>query len=562
MTGGVAMAKSGREVIIVGGSAAGLRCACRLARLQPQWKIHVIEQREVFAYSVCGLPYVLSGDVESLETLRTTDYLAVRDEAYFASYKGVKISPGTRALDIDVDRRILHVDGARGASELHWDDLVLATGASPVRLPGQPADPRVVSFHTWNDVVPLKQALMRGELGSVAIVGAGATGCELAEAFRSLWGAEVTVLEAAAAPLPGILDEDLGAAVASHLQGKGVRTLLGARVDRIETRESGVALHVGAEVVEADTAVVALGVRPAVELARRAGVQLGTSGAIAVDERMATSLSHVWAVGDCAEVRDAVSGETTWMPLGALGNRQGRTLANVLSGRDDAFPPAAGAVVVKIFDLNVAATGHTESAGREHGVPLRSIWITTFDRAHYWPESHEIHLKLVYDPATRRVLGVQAVSEGDVLRSVDVATQMIVRRSTLEDFARVEHAHAPPFSPPIDPLVVAAFAAQNQEDGLEAVSPLEPIGDQVVLDVRTRADADSDPVAGGRVNVVPLGELRERLDEIDEATSVVVCGRGTRSSEAARLLQQRSIGARYIGGGLRWRGQMSGPQNT
>ena len=197
-----------RSVLVVGASAAGLRCACRLARLKPNWTVRVVEAREVFSYAACGLPYALSGDVGEPEALRRTDYGVTRDPEYFDRYKGIEILAGYRAAKLDVHRQVLKVQTAAGSrKELPWDELVLATGAVPRRLKGQSDHPDVVTFHTWEDLEPLKHRLARGELERVALVGAGLVGCELAEAFRSLWGAEVALLEAEPAPLPRLNDD-------------------------------------------------------------------------------------------------------------------------------------------------------------------------------------------------------------------------------------------------------------------------------------------------------------------------------------------------------------------
>jgi rhodanese-related sulfurtransferase len=330
---------------------------------------------------------------------------------------------------------------------------------------------------------------------------------------------------------------------------------------RIEVSEERVRLEAQGGAVEADAAVVAVGVEPVVDLARSAGIEVGAGGAIAVDERLATSAPHVWAAGDCATVRHAVLDEPVALPLGSLANRQGRTLANVLAGRTDRFPAVAGAVAVKVFDWNVAATGCTLTQAQRRGLDARAVWITADDRAHYWPESKIIRLKLVYEAGTRRVLGVQVVGEGDAVKRVDVATQLVANGSTLERMAHLEHAYAPPYAPALDPLAVAAMAALNQEeDGIEAVPPDEAVeSGPPVLDVRRPEEATARPVAGDRVARVELGELAGRLDEVDPATRLVVCERGTRSAEAVRRLGGRGIRARYLGGGLRWRAPVDGP---
>lgn len=547
------MAERRHTVLIVGASAAGLRCACRLARLRPDWHVRVLEAQKTFSYAACGLPYVLSGDLADAEALRRTVYGVTRDTAYFARNKGVEILAGHRVLAIDRGKGTARAEGPQGGCELRWDELVLATGSRPRRLQGQPDHPRVVSFHTWDDVEPLRRGLAEGRIGRVALVGASLVGCELAEAFRSLWGAEVALLEAAAAPLPQVLDPDVATCVASHLRENGVELRLDSPSERIDATDEGVVLAVPGGTVQADVAVVAVGVRPRVELAREAGIKLGAGGAIAVDERLATSAPHVWAVGDCAEVHHAVLGEAAYLPLGSLANRQGRTLANILAGRPDRFPPVVGAVAAKIFDWNVAATGCTMTRARERGLEGCAVWVTVDDRAHYWPEAKVVHLKLVYEKGTRRVLGVQAVGEGDAVKRVDVATQLIAAGATLDDLAHIEHAYAPPYAPAMEPLAVAAQVAQNQEDGITAAAPDGTLDGLRILDVRLANESAARPAFTGQAMHVEMGELSNRLDEIDPSTELVVCERGTRSAEAVRRLRQQGIHARYLGGGLRWR---------
>ncbi len=548
-----------RRIVIVGASAAGLRCACRLARLRPSWPITVVEQRETFSYAACGLPYVLSGDVADLDELRRTADGAVRDARYFAAVKGVTVLAGTRATAIDAGAQRVEICGTDGGSgELAWDELVLATGARPRRLPGQLNHPRLHSFHVPEDVAPLYRQLAEGRLGHVAIVGAGLAGCELAEAFRALWGIRVSLLEAGPMPLPGVVDEEVGAVVAGVLRRNGIELTCRVTVTSIEASDEAVRLVAGAHAVAADAAVVTLGVAPSVELARAAGVALGLTGAIAVDERLATSEPGIWAVGDCAEVRHAVTGEPAFLPLGSLANRQGRVLANILAGRRDSFPPVAGAVAVKVFDCNVAATGITRAAGRARGLEARSVWVTAHDRAHYWPEAKEIVVHLVYDPVSQRVLGVQLVGEGEVAKRADVATQLITRGATLADLGAIEHAYAPPYAPAVEPLAVAAWVAQNQEDGIIACSPAESLAGEAVLDVRHPDEQCDRPFAGNATTSLPLEGLREGGGALGLGPWMVVCERGARSAEALRWLQAHERYARYLGGGLRLRAMAEG----
>jgi len=543
-----------KRVVIVGASAAGMRCACRLRRLQPEWSITVVEAGEVFSYGACGLPYVLSGDIDELAALRRTVYGVERDADYFVAVKGVEVLAPWRATAVDPEERTLRIESPDGERELAWDELVIATGASPRSLPDLPDDPRVHAFHVWDDVKPLKIGLMQGEIDHVAVVGAGLVGCELAEAFRSLWGADVTLIEAGLTPLPEILDPELGAVVARHLEKNGVRLLTAAPVSEIVADEGGVAVAAGGETVRADAVVVAVGVVPQVALAVAAGAELGPTRAIRVDERLQTTIPHVWAAGDCVENRHVVTGGPAYVPLGSLANRQGRVLADILAGKNETFGPIAGAAAVKVFDLNVAAVGCTAARLGGDGLGVRQVWVSAEDRAHYWPEAKLILLGMVYDPATGRVLGVQGVGEeGEVAKRIDVAAQLMLRDAVIDDFSRLEHAYAPPYAPALDPLAVLAMAAANQVDGIESVAPITDLARETVLDVRVSAEREERPLTAGQVHEIEASELRDRADEIPDGPLLVACAHGTRSAEVVRWLAHRGTQARYLGGGVSWR---------
>jgi NADPH-dependent 2,4-dienoyl-CoA reductase/sulfur reductase-like enzyme/rhodanese-related sulfurtransferase len=548
------MSETTKRIVIVGASAAGLRCACRVKRLQPHWPVTVVEAKPVFSYGACGMPYVLSGDIEELAALRRTPYGVERDENFFAGAKGVEILSPWRAESVDTNGRRLTIANGAEQRELPYDELVIATGASPRVLPGQPDHDRVRAFHVWDDVKPLKMGLMRGEIGEVAVVGAGLVGCEVAEAFASLWGADVTLIEAATTALPEILDPELGAVVVTHLESHGVTVLTGAPVQRFVPDDEGVTVVAGGREIRADVAVVAVGVRPRVELAESAAISLGPTGAIRVDETLQTSAEHIWAAGDCAELRHVVTGGPAFTPLGSLANRQGRILGTRLAGGASIFGPIAGAAAVKVFDLNVASVGCTAARLGADGKGVRSVWISAEDRAHYWPEAKLILLGMVYDPATRRVLGVQGVGEeGEVAKRIDVAAQLILRGATIEDFVEIEHAYAPPYAPALDPLTVLACAAQNALDGIECVSPLADLTTAIVLDVRVDEEREERPIEAGELIEIEYTRVRERVDELPDGPLLVTCAHGTRSAEIVRQLAGLGIEARYLGGGMSWR---------
>lgn len=541
-----------RRVMIIGASAAGLRCAARLSRLQPDWKITVCEKASAYSFAACGFPWVLSGDIDQMRELRSTSWGAVRDRRFFEDVKGVEILENHRVLSIDSQNQSLEAEGPDGRVLLSWDELVLATGASPMSLPGQPEHPRVCSFHHAEDVKRLKGGLIRGEIEKVVIVGAGLVGVELAEAFRSLWEVDVTLVEAGHHPLPKLVDPEIGAVLRRELESEGVRVICGEPIEDIRADDGGVLLQCGTEELQADYAVVAIGVKPEVEVAKSAGLAMGNTGAIAVNGSLATSHPHIWAAGDCIELRHVVSGEAIHCPLGSLANRQGRILAGVLAGREERFRGVAGAMVVKVFNLSAAATGCSLTEARRLGFHAQAIWMTTDDRAHYWPESEDLHIQLVYEEETLRLLGVQVVGRGQVVPTIDVATQYLLQGASIDRVAEMEHSYAPPYAPALAPLAVAAFVARNQHEGLHCLSPLAEIGGRRVLDVRQTAEQKQRP--WGEALQIPLEELRGRLAELDSSVPwLVVCERGTRSSEALRWLLEEKLDASYLGGGTIWR---------
>ncbi len=546
----------------MGASAAGLRCAARLVRLNPSFRVTVVEKSDVYSYAACGLPYVLSGDIEDILMLRKSKDGMLRDSGYFSSVKGVEVLAGWNATRIDKQKKQLHIQQQTDLRTLDYDGLVLATGARAKRLPGLPVHPRVRTFHTYEDVRPLTEDLAHGRIKSVAVIGAGLVGLELTEAFTAMWGAEVTLLEAGSHPLPFSVDCEVGGLVGKVLADQGVACVFDCRVERLEAHDGGVRIGLPTGTIEVDAVIAALGVSANVDLAAEAGIRLGRSGAVAVDSDFRTSENDIWACGDCIEQVHALRKDPVCMPLGSLANRQGRTLANLLSGRKDRFPPIVGATAVKIFDWNLATVGINRQAAEQEGLQTRSAWVSMQDTADYWPEVKNIFIQMLYSPESERVLGVQAVGEGEVVKRIDVAAQLLANQAVLEDFAHIEHAYAPPYAPALEPLAVAAMAALNQQDGVEGLSPLCDLQAYDLLDVRHASEVESMPVGSQAPPLhVPQHEIKNRIAEIENAHSsndrtkpwMVLCARGARSAEVARGLVGRGLEACYLGGGLIWR---------
>jgi len=541
----------GLKIVVVGASAAGLRAAARAKRLMPDSAITVVDEGEVISYGACGLPYYLSGDIESPRALRETAWGVLRDPRFFKDAKGLDVRIQTTATHCDPEKKTINlthrVSGA--ADTVKFDKLVLATGAAPFVPPGIPAKhPRISTFKTVEDAENWRSKLERGQLEKVAIIGSGFIGIELAEAFTAMWGAEVDLIEMEDRVLPQMFDGEISALIEKHLEEQDVRIHKTCRVKEIRDTGDGLAVVTDRKTIETEYAVVAVGVRPRIELAQQMGLEIGKYGGIAVDENLQTSHPDVYAAGDCTEV-ELFYGRRGVIPLGSLANKQGRAVGDQLAGRKTKFGKVAGSACVKAFDYNCASTGISETQAARHNIPAKAVWGTFSDLAHYYPEDKNIFMKMVYHAGTLQILGLQAVGEGEVVKRVDVMGNLILNNGRLENLLDLEFAYSPPYSPALDPLYVLGAAALNQEEGVLSRSPSLLSEEGITLDVRTKDESESSPVEGAIH--IPIEELRGRMDELDKDKSIqIVCYRGTRSAEAARWFYETGYeNAVYVGGG-------------
>ena len=553
---------SKKRIVVIGASAAGLRAASRARRLLPAADIVVLDARKEISVGACGLPYFLGGEIDSPDALRETPWGAIRDEEFFQLVKGVEVRSGQEVIAIDRENaRVCYRDVVTGeAREIVWDELVIATGARPRGLPGIDRNhPRLSFFTTIDEAKRWRSSLQTGQVSSVAIIGSGPLGIELAEAFTSLWGCEVQLIESLGHAMGVLLDPEVSAVLEAHLEEQEIPLLKGRRCTSIAEREDGLVIETSDGSIEAEQAICAIGFEPMICLARDAGLTIGHAGGIAVDEELRTSDPRIFAAGDCIEVKHRVSDKHVLMPLGSLANRQGRVVGDNLAGRASSFGPVVGSWAVKAFELNLAGAGLTQGQARRLGHAHAAVFGTFSDRAHYHPDDAVIHFKLVFDPDSRKLLGLQGVGRGDVVKRVDVFSNLLHRGGTIEDLLDLEFCYAPPYAPPVDPLFSLGCAAVNGlRDGIRSVPPDSELQGPRVLDVRTPGEAEVDPVVEGAVRI-PLRELRERLDEVPRRKDLVVlCARGPRSHEATRLLLQNGFeGVRYLGGGAGMRAGQS-----
>lgn len=397
--------------------------------------------------------------------------------------------------------------------------------------------------------------MSRGRAHDVVIVGGGLIGMETTEALATS-GCRVTIVEMLPQTLH-ILDAEMARLVELHLESKGVKVLTGAKVLSFEGQEKVQTVVTERGPIPADLVIMGIGVRPNVKLAREAGLEIGSTGAIQVNERMQTSDPDIYAAGDCVECRDLLTGRACFVPLGSTANKQGRVAAVNVCGGNDTFPGVLGSIVLKVFDYCVARTGLTEAAARELGYDVVVALAPGPDKAHYMPSARLLMFKLVVDRATRRLLGVQAVGPGAGDKRIDVAAMAVASGWTVDQLANADLCYAPPFSPALDNIITAANVARNKLDGLmvgvsaaEVYRMLQEKRDFLFVNVRTPGEYETVRLPGS--TLIPLSALRGRLEELPRDKEIVTfCQISLRGYEAAIILQAAGFkNVRVLDGGV------------
>ncbi len=545
------------KVVIIGGVAAGPKVASRIIRLVPNAEVTVVEKGRLLSYAGCGLPYYVSGVVKEQAELMSTPVGVVRDPVFFRHVKNVHVMNQTEAIQVDrAGKRVEVRDSGGSRSWLNYDKLVFATGATPVVPPIPNAKlENILTLHGVHDAEQIKTLLSEHKARDAVVVGGGLIGVEATEALVQS-GCRVTIVEM----LPQILnmlDFEIARLVEQHMESHGVKVLTGTKVQAFDGEGRVQAVVTDRGTLPAEMVIMAAGVRPAVELARAAGLEIGTTGAIKVDPRMRTSDPDIYAAGDCVQCVDLITGKACFVPLGSTANKQGRVAANNICGLDDAFPGVLGSTVCKVFDYCVARTGLTESAAAQLGYDPVTALAPAADRAHYMPTAKPLLLKIVADKKSRRLLGVQATGPGGGDKRIDVAAMAISAGMTVDQLAQADLCYAPPYAPTMDNLITAANVARNKLDGLMAgVSAMEVHRmlqegiDFVLLDVRSPAEYEQ--VRLPNSTLIPLGILRSRLDELPRDKPIVAfCQISLRGYEAALIL--KAVGftnVRVLDGGL------------
>lgn len=529
------MRMSEARILIVGGVAGGASAATRARRLNERAEIVMFEAGEHVSFANCGLPYYIGGQIVDRKKL------LIATPQYFKSTFNIDARTGHEVLEIDRTGKRVHVLN-HATGERTWeryDKLILAPGASPIVPPWEGVKSgNAFSLRDVNDSDRIKAYVDEHRPGRAVVVGAGYIGLEMVEALVER-GVGVTLVEQQRHVLP-ILDEEMAGEMQKVLRQRGVELMLGHTVEKLVVKDGRVAevrLSDGSSVA-AELLLLAMGVRPNVKLAVNAGLTIGPSGGIAVNGHSQTSDPDIYAVGDAAEVVHRTYGKPVRIPLAGPANRNGRLAGeHAATGQSARTTPVLGTAIVGAFGKVAASTGLTVRAARQAGYNVGFSYAIRGHHVGYYPGAEQMILKLVYEKRTRRILGAQAVGGAGVDKRIDVIATALHFGGTLDDLAGLDLAYAPQFGAAKDPVHIAAFIAQNEEDGFLRQCGMDGRPAGQIVDVRSEAEFAAGALAGA-VNI-PLHALRSRLKELDANRPVYVyCGVGQRAYNAVRILMQ------------------------
>jgi NADPH-dependent 2,4-dienoyl-CoA reductase/sulfur reductase-like enzyme len=449
---------SHERLVVIGADAAGMSAAsqARKRRDVDDLEIVAFERGRATSYSACGIPYWIGGAVGS-----EAELIARTPEQHRAN--GIDLRMRTEVVGIDLSaRRVTARDLETGREyEEPYDSLVYATGSVPMRPQAEGFDaPGVYGVQVLDDGEALIAELDSGRVERVVVVGGGYIGLELAEACQ-VRGLDVTVVDRSPTPV-GTFDPDIGRFIAEAVSELGIRLVLGQAAARVETGPDGraVAVHTAdGRWLPADLVVLGLGVRPDVALAQAAGIPLGPSGGIEVDNRMRTRVDGVWSAGDCVESRHRLSGQRGVVALGTHANKQGRVVGINLGGGYATFPGVIGTAITKVCDLEVGRTGLSEAEAEAAGYRYVTAHVDSTTKAGYFPGAKPIRVKLLAEKRSGRLLGAQIVGRDSAAKRIDVLATAIWNEMSVDEVLGLDLSYAPPFSPVWDPVLIAARKA-------------------------------------------------------------------------------------------------------
>lgn len=541
------------KIVIVGGVAGGATAAARIRRLDEQAEIVVFERSGYISYANCGLPYYIGDVITDPE-----DLTIQTPEKFFLRFR-VKMKVRHEVMSIHPDRKTVSVKNLKTGEEFeeNYDKLILSLGAKPAQpsLSGAETD-KLFTLRTVEDTFRIKEYINKYHPKSVVLAGGGFIGLELAENLREL-GMDVTIVQSLN-QLMNPFDADMASFIHNEMRKHGVKLVLGYTVEGFEEKDGGVDVFLkNSGSLHADMVVMAIGVVPDTDLAKKAGIELGIKGSIVVNERMETSVSDIYAAGDAVQVKHYVTGEDTLISLAGPANKQGRIIADNICGLDSRYRGSLGSSIIKVFDMTAATTGINETNAKKAGLDTDKVILSPMSHAGYYPGGRVMTMKVIFEKKTYRLLGAQIAGYQGVDKRIDVLAAAIFAGLKATQLKELDLAYAPPYSSAKDPVNMAGFMIDNIAEGklkqwhLSDMEKLPKDGSVTLLDVRTAEEYNAGHIKGF-INI-PVDELRERLHEVKRDRIVyIICQSGLRSYIASRILEGNGYETYNFSGGFRF----------
>jgi len=528
------------RTLIIGGVAGGATAAARLRRLDEDMEIIILERGDYISYANCGLPYYI-GDV-----IKSRDALLLQTPQKMKAAFDIDVRTGSEALSIDRERKTVKVREADSGREYEesYDDLVIATGSSPLRPPVPGIDGEgIYALWTVDDTDIIRKIVDEKAPGTAAVIGGGFIGLEMAENLHAR-GIKVTLIEAQDQVMPPV-DFEMAQLLHENMDMNGVGLVLGDGVQSFERKDgrTEILLQSGRKVT-ADMVVLSVGVRPNGQLAKDCGLEMNSRGGIKVNKKLQTSDEHIWAAGDVTEIENLVNGKPGMIPLAGPANKQGRIVADNIAGASEEYEGSLGTSVAQVFDLTVASAGLNEktlkSEGKKKGEDYFTALINQKSHAGYYPMATPVTLKMIFSPSGK-IFGAQIVGQDGVDKRIDTIASVMRMGGNIKNLKDLELAYAPPYSSAKDPVNMLGFVAENILNGLVSFADWNEITeDMFVLDISEEVERTVWAMPGSYH--IPLGELRDRTGELPEDRTIVIyCAIGVRSYNAARIVMQKGF---------------------